>query len=62
MRVPYGDGDAHLPHGWGTLPHAEALSQMPEYEGLYVMEIRPRFHEHLSEALAVMRGVVERCS
>ena len=59
-RVPYGDGDVHLPHGWGTLPHAEALSQLPAYEGLYVMEIRPRFREHFAEALEVLGGIVSR--
>jgi sugar phosphate isomerase/epimerase len=61
-RVPYGDGDVHLPHGWGTLPHTEALSQLPTYEGLYVMEIRPRFREHFAEALALLRGIVSRVS
>ena len=60
MRVPYGDGDVHLPHGWGALPHVDALLQLPKYEGLYVMEIRPRFHEHLGEALAMVRDIVER--
>jgi sugar phosphate isomerase/epimerase len=59
-RVPYGDGDVHLPHGWGTLPHLEALSQLPQYEGLYVMEIRPRFRDHLVEALGLMREIVSQ--
>jgi sugar phosphate isomerase/epimerase len=61
-RVPYGDGDVHLPHGWGTLPHTEALSQLPGYEGLYVLEIRPRFREHFGEALRLLRGIVSRAS
>jgi sugar phosphate isomerase/epimerase len=61
-RIAYGDGDVHLPHGWGTLPHADALSQLPGYEGLYVLEIRPRFRDHLIDALNVMRGVVRQVS
>ena len=60
FRVPYGDGDVHLPHGWGTLPHAQALSQLGSYRGRYVMEIRPRFREHFAEALAMMRDVVRQ--
>ncbi len=58
MRVPYGDGDVHMPHGWGSLPHADALRQLPDYRGLYVMEIRPRFRDHFPQALATLRGIV----
>jgi len=58
MRVPYGDGDVHMPHGWGSLPHREALQQLPDYRGLYVMEIRPRFRDHLSQALDTLRHII----
>ncbi len=37
----YGDGDTHFPPGWGEIPHVQALSQLPDYEGIYVLEIRP---------------------
>ncbi|MBN1640834.1 MAG: sugar phosphate isomerase/epimerase [Anaerolineae bacterium] len=57
-RVPYGDGDVHLPPGWGSLPHADALSALAGYDGLYVMEVRPRFRDHLPEALAFIREVI----
>ena len=66
FRIPYGDGDVHMPHGWGTLPHAEALAQLAGYEGLYealyVMEIRPRFRDHLGDALAFLRDVIAQVS
>jgi sugar phosphate isomerase/epimerase len=58
MRVPYGDGDVHMPHGWGNLPHADALRQLPDYRGLYVMEIRPRFRDHFSQALDTLRQII----
>ena len=58
MRVPYGDGDVHMPHGWGSLPHADALRALPDYRGLYVMEIRPRFRDHFPQALAMLRDIV----
>jgi sugar phosphate isomerase/epimerase len=58
FRIPYGNGDVHMPHGWGNLPHREALAQLGDYEGLYVMEVRPRFRDHLPSALAFLRDVI----
>jgi sugar phosphate isomerase/epimerase len=57
-RIPYGDGDLHLPVGWGTIPHVESLVQLANYEGLYVLEIRPRFREHFADALRTTRKLV----
>jgi len=62
FRVPYGDGDVHMPHGWGSLPHADALAQLAGYGGLYVMEIRPRYRDHLGEALAFLRETIAQVS
>lgn len=56
-RVPYGDGDLHLPPAWGTIPHVEALAQLPAYKGLYILELRPRFYGHFPEALGTMRRI-----
>ena len=50
-RIPYGDGDVHVPPGWGEIPHVQALAQLPDYEGLYILEIRARFREYFPEAL-----------
>ena len=57
-RIPYGDGDLHLPPGWGTIPHIESLAQLPDYEGLYILEIRPRFHEHFGESLKTLQHFI----
>jgi len=70
FRIPYGDGDVHMPHGWGNLPHAEALAQLlgdeglheALYQALYVMEIRPRFRDHLGDALAFLRETIAQVS
>lgn len=59
-RIPYGDGDLHLPPGWGTIPHLESLSQLVGYEGLYVLEIRPRFREHFVDALRTTRTLIRQ--
>jgi sugar phosphate isomerase/epimerase len=61
-RVPFGEGDVHLPPGWGGIPHVEALKQLPEYEGYYVLELRPRFQEHLAEALEAARQIVREAA
>jgi sugar phosphate isomerase/epimerase len=61
-RVPFGEGDVHLPPGWGAIPHVEVLRQLPAYEGYYVLEIRPRFYEHLAAALNTARHIVGQAS
>jgi hypothetical protein len=35
---------------------------MPEYEGAIVLEIRPRFHEHLAEALESTRRIIAQAA
>lgn len=57
-RNPYGEGDLHLPPGWGSIPLAQALGQLPDYAGILILELRPRYRERLAEALETMRGIV----
>lgn len=59
-RIPHGDGDLHIPPGWGMIPHVGALAQLPNYEGLYVLELRPRFREWFAEALMTARCMVSQ--
>jgi sugar phosphate isomerase/epimerase len=61
-RIPYGEGDVHLPPGWGGIPHVAALQQLPSYEGAYILEIRPRFFEHFPEALETARQIIDRAT
>lgn len=61
-RVPFGEGDVHLPHGWGIIPHVDALKQLADYDGFYVLEIRPRFYEHLAAALETARQIVQQAA
>jgi sugar phosphate isomerase/epimerase len=60
--IPYGDGDLHLPPGWGTIPHIEALAQLSDYTGLYILELRPRFYEDFPEALETIRRMIREIS
>lgn len=57
-RNPYGEGDLHLPPGWGGIPLADALRQLPNYTGILILELRPRYRDRLAEALATMQGIV----
>ena len=61
-RNPYGEGDLHLPPGWGAIPLADALRQLPDYTGVLILELRPRYRDRLVEALATMRGIVASVS
>ena len=47
---------------WGVIPHVEALRQLPDYQGFYVLEIRPRFYEHLAEALSTARDLIRQAA
>jgi hypothetical protein len=49
----------HLPLGWGTIPHLDSLAQLVDYEGLYVLEIRPRFRGHFADTLRTTRNLVQ---
>ena len=59
QRNPYGEGDLHLPPGWGAIPLADALGQLPDYTGILILELRPRYRERLAEALTTMQAIVE---
>jgi sugar phosphate isomerase/epimerase len=50
-RMPYGEGDLHLPPGWGAIPLAEAFRRLSGYEGDLILEIKHRYWDHFAEAL-----------
>jgi sugar phosphate isomerase/epimerase len=62
QRIPRGEGDVHLPPGRGAIPHVQALKQLPDYAGYYVLELRPRFYEELPAALETARRIVEEAA
>lgn len=57
-RNPYGEGDLHLPPGWGSIPLADALRQLPGYTGILILELRPRYWDRMAEGLETMRRIV----
>jgi sugar phosphate isomerase/epimerase len=61
-HIPYGDGDLHMPPGWGVIPHVKALAQLPAYEGRYILELHPRFYEHFSEVLETTQRIIREAA
>jgi len=57
-RLPLGQGDLHMPPGWGAIPLRDALRRLPDYRGFIVLEIRPRYFDHLAEALQAARDLI----
>jgi sugar phosphate isomerase/epimerase len=59
-RIPYGDGDVHIPPGWGEIPHREALAQLPDYDGFYILELNARCQPYFPEALETVRQLINQ--
>ncbi len=57
-RLPFGEADLHLPPGWGAIPYEEVFARLSDYRGILVLEIKPRYLEHLDEALTTLRALI----
>lgn len=54
-----GEGDLHLPPGWGRIPYDEVLPDViPSYRGVWMMEIHPRFAEAYEGAIRWIKSKV----
>lgn len=53
-RLVFGEADNHLPPGWGKIPLDGVLAALrdAQYDGLLILELRPRYLPYLDEALA----------
>jgi sugar phosphate isomerase/epimerase len=57
-RLPNGEGDLHLPPGWGSIPLDTVQACLDGYAGWLTMEIRPRYRAHYHEALTRTRALL----
>jgi sugar phosphate isomerase/epimerase len=57
-RLPFGEGDLHLPPGWGIIPYHEALTLLPNYEGDLILEIKPQYRDYFGEARQNMQTIL----
>jgi sugar phosphate isomerase/epimerase len=53
-----GEGDMHLPPGWGAIPLEEVFSIPFPQDPTVILELRPHFAENAAEALANTRRLV----
>lgn len=60
--VVTGRGDLHLPPGWGEIPFGKIFSRLPDYQGNVTLELRPRYRDHLAEALSNARSFLTTTS
>jgi len=56
-----GEGDMHLPPGWGGIPLDDVFSIPFPQRPRVILELRPHFAENAAEALANTRDILERC-
>lgn len=55
----FGYGDLHLPIGWGTIPYKDVFDLVKRtYDGIYVLELRPRYREHYQHTITMLRELL----
>lgn len=50
-----------MPIGWGEIPYREVFSRLKGYEGVLLLELRPRYRPYYAEALQETRRLAEEC-
>jgi sugar phosphate isomerase/epimerase len=53
-----GEGDMHLPPGWGAIPLEEVFATSFPQDPAVILELRPHFAENAAEALAATRRLL----
>ncbi|MFQ5406896.1 MAG: sugar phosphate isomerase/epimerase family protein [Anaerolineales bacterium] len=61
-RMTFGEGDIHLPPGWGSIPYRDVFARLPAYEGDLILELRPRFRDYFDEARQTMQKILNGAS
>lgn len=55
----FGYGDLHMPIGWGNIPYRDVLELVRKtYEGIYLLELKPRYREHYQYTIAKLRDLL----
>ncbi|MFQ6057344.1 MAG: sugar phosphate isomerase/epimerase family protein [Anaerolineae bacterium] len=58
LLIPQGKGDLHMPIGWGQIPYREVFSRLKGYEGIVLLELKPRYSPYFEEALQETRRLL----
>jgi len=59
--ISQGKGDLHMPIGWGEIPYREVFPRLKGYEGIVLLELKPRYRPYLEEALEDTRKLLAEC-
>jgi sugar phosphate isomerase/epimerase len=59
--APFGANDMHIPPGWGEIPYREVFSCLKGYEGVVLLELKPRYSPYFEEALQETGRILEEC-
>lgn len=55
FKLPYGIGDLHLPVGWGKIPFEAVFDTFRDYQGIWLIELKPRYSEEHKNILRAIR-------
>jgi len=58
-RLPFGEGDLHLPPGMGRIPYLRIVPLLREYGGIALIDICPRYRDFCQEALETIAELFE---
>jgi len=58
-RLPFGEGDLHMPPGMGKIPYDKIIPLIKGYRGVAMMEIDPRYKNFYQEALTSIKKIFE---
>ena len=61
-RLPFGEGDLHMPPGMGKIPYDKIISLIEGYGGVAMMEIDPRYKDFYQEAFTTIKKIFEERS
>ena len=59
--ISEGKGDLHMPIGWGGIPYREVFSRLKGYQGVVLLELKPRYTPYLEDALQETRRLLVEC-
>ncbi|MFQ6066903.1 MAG: sugar phosphate isomerase/epimerase family protein [bacterium] len=61
-RLPFGEGDLHMPPGMGKIPYKKIIPLIKDYRGVAMIEIDPRYKDFYEEALTSVKKIFEEKS
>jgi sugar phosphate isomerase/epimerase len=60
-QIPFGQGDSHMPVGWGSVPFRDLFAEfIHDYKGLLICELRSRYFEQTGEAALNLAAILQK--